>query len=72
MTPSAFSLNSFCLTTATQKTLFLKIDNKIETLDGWHLKFGFEKHDEPQVISFDLIGQVEQPRVQNYEHHQDD
>ena len=47
----------------TEGSLFFKIDNKIESLDGWKLQFDFEDENGPKLVTFGLSGEVEQPRV---------
>lgn len=47
----------------TEGSLFFKIDNKIESLDGWELQFDFEDENGPKLLKFELSGEVEQPRV---------
>ena len=45
-------------------SVFFEVDPKIASLDGWQFKIGLEKEGEPFYVSFDLNGEVEQPRVQ--------
>ena len=47
----------------TEGSLFFKIDNKIESLDGWELQLYFEDENGPKIMKFGLSGEVEQPRV---------
>ena len=47
----------------TEGSLFFAIDNKIDSLDGWKLKFDFGDENSPKLLSFGLSGEVEQPRV---------
>jgi hypothetical protein len=49
--------------TYTEGTLFFEIDNKIQSLDGYKFQIGVEKDTEPFYFTFDLKGQVEQPRI---------
>ena len=43
--------------------MFFEIDNKIESLDGWELQFDFEDENGSKLVTFELSGEVEQPRV---------
>ncbi len=47
----------------TEGSLFFGIDNKIDSLDGWKLQFDFSNVNGPNLVTFKLSGQVEQPRV---------
>lgn len=45
-------------------SVFFDVDPTISSLDGWQFKIGLEKEGEPFYVSFDLGGEVEQPRVE--------
>ena len=47
----------------TEGSLFFRIDNKIESLDGWKLQFDFRSENALVLVTFELSGEVEQPRV---------
>ena len=47
----------------TEGSLFFGIDNKIESLDGWKIQFDFTDESGRKLVTFDLTGVVEQPRV---------
>lgn len=49
--------------THTEGSIFFGIDNKIESLDGWKLQFDFTDEKGPALVTFELAGEVEQPRV---------
>lgn len=49
----------------TEGSIFFDIDKKIETLDGWKLKVGLEEKESVAFLTFDLQGEVEQPRAEN-------
>jgi hypothetical protein len=45
-------------------SVFFEVDPQLASLDGWQFKIGLEKEGEPFYVSFDLSGEVEQPRVE--------
>ena len=48
----------------TEGSIFFSVDNKIESLDGWQLKVGFDNENNTKnFVTFELSGEVEQPRV---------
>ena len=54
----------------TEGALFFPIDKKIQSLDGYRLNLTFVTDDQTNSATFDLSGEVEQPRVK--EHKADD
>jgi hypothetical protein len=47
----------------TEGSMFFSIDKEIESLDGWKLQLGYNILNDPKLVTFDLSGDVEQPRV---------
>ena len=53
----------------TEGSIFFSIDSKIESLDGWKLQLCLTNLNDPKFVTFDLSGDVEQPRVPEQKDH---
>ena len=53
----------------TEGSIFFSIDSKIESLDGWKLQLCLNNLNDPKFVTFDLSGDVEQPRVPEQKDH---